>query len=415
VSVGEEDSDRYRGGRTEAEGEGEGAAPVVPSRDGPTRSWPRTDPDIAAWTDVYFRRTKEITARFGGVTVTYALFLRRPVVSAPNAALDWLHNVAAERGFAVEVDLRYPEGKWVGAGEPIAYVTGPLTGLAELETLLLGKLGPPCVAAYNAYTMCADLPQVAFLAMDARHCAGAEMADLMAYAAAVGSARARRKVGAKGFIGNATDATAHYFGESAGKGTMPHALIGYAGSTLRAAEMFADVYPDTPLTVLVDYFAQEVSDTLAVCRAFPDKAAQGGLAVRLDIAGSRFMEGLDPPRSYAVLERNAPGCIRGYRTDDELRHLVGPGVSAAAIWHLRQVLDDAGFPQVKIVASSGFGPAKCRMMAAARAPVDMIGTGSYLPEKWSETYATADVVEYDGKPSVKVGREFLLRKTVGQG
>ena len=42
--------------------------------------------------------------------------------------------------------------------------------------------------------------------------------------------------------------------------------------------------------------------------------------------------------------------------------------------------------------------------------VNAIGTGSYLPETWTETYATADIVEYDGEPSVKVGREFLLRK-----
>ena len=65
---------------------------------------------------------------------------------------------------------------------------------------------------------------------------------------------------------------------------------------------------------------------------------------------------------------------------------------------------------MKIVASSGFNPAKCRLMAEAKAPIDMIGTGSYLPELWSETYATADIVEYDGEPRVKVGREFLLRK-----
>ncbi len=29
-------------------------------------------------------------------------------------------------------------------------------------------------------------------------------------------------------------------------GTMPHALIGYAGSTLRAAEMFHETFPDQP-------------------------------------------------------------------------------------------------------------------------------------------------------------------------
>jgi nicotinate phosphoribosyltransferase len=85
-------------------------------------------------------------------------------------------------------------------------------------------------------------------------------------------------------------------------------------------------------------------------------------------------------------------------------------VTAAALWHMREVLNDAGFPNARIVASSGFGPEKCRMMAAASAPIDVIGTGSYLPELWSETYATADIIAYDGKPMVKVGREFLLRR-----
>ena len=115
-------------------------------------------------------------------------------------------------------------------------------------------------------------------------------------------------------------------------------------------------------------------------------------------------------QSYAVVERNAPGTLRGYRTDDELRYLVGPGVSAAAIWRMRECLNAEGFDKVKIVVSSGFSPAKCRLMAAAQAPIDVVGTGSYLPDKWSETYATADIVEYAGVPRVKVGREFLLRK-----
>ena len=372
--------------------------------------WPVEEADIAVWTDHYLRRTKEVVGRFGDAIVTYALFLRRPVISAPRLAIDWLHEMAARRKVRFDVELRYEEGKWVGAGEAILYVTGPLYHLVDLETLLLQKLGPPCVAAYNAYTMCADLPRVAFMAMDARHCAGTEMAEAMAYAASVGSARARRKVGALGFTGNATDATAHYFGAEGGKGTMPHAFIGYAGSTLRAAEMFDECYPGEPMTVLIDYFAREITDTLTVCRRFPRLAGDGKLSVRLDTPGGRFIEGLDPPASYAVLERNAPDAVRGYRTEAELRYLVGPGVSAAAIWTLREALDAEGFDRVKIVASSGFGPAKCKIMAEAKAPIDVIGTGSYLPEQWPETYATADIVAYDGEPRVKVGREFLLKK-----
>jgi nicotinate phosphoribosyltransferase len=365
--------------------------------------------DIAARTDVYFNRTRQVVERFGDRRVTYAVFLRRPVISAPRLMLDWLERVAAERGTRFDIDVTHPEGSWTGAGEPLVYITGSLAMLSDLETIFLQKLGPACVAAHNAYQMCAALPNAAFLAMEARHCAGAEMQDMMAYAAAVGS-RAAQREGATGFVGNANDGTAHWFGNAAGMGTMPHALIGYAGSTVRAAEMFHETFPDMVLTVLVDYFAREVTDALAVAGRFRDLAAAGRLQVRLDTHGGRFIEGLDPAESYAVMERHAPGAIRRYRSDTELRYLVGTGVSAAAIWRVREALDAAGFPRVRIVASSGFGVDKCRVMADAQAPVDVVGTGSFIPANWGETYATADIVEYDGVAMVKVGREFLLRQ-----
>lgn len=369
--------------------------------------------DIAARTDSYFNRTKQIVGRFGDKRVTYAIFLRRPVICAPRLMLDWLQMAADDRKTKIDVDLIYPEGAWVGAGEPIVYLTGSMYHLSDLETLLLQRIGPACVAAHNAYQMCMALPRVGFLAMEARHCAGAEMQEMMAYAASVGSAAAKRE-GAKGFIGCANDATAHWFGATGGYGTMPHSLIGYAGSTVRAAEMFRETFPEVPLTALVDYFGREVTDSLAVCARFPDLAAAGELAFRLDTHGGRFLEGLDPAESYAVLERHVPGAIRRYRSDAELRYLVGTGVSAAAIWRLREALDQAGNPKTHIVASSGFGVEKCLVMADAKAPIDVIGTGSFIPDSWHETYATADIVDYEGVPMVKVGREFLLRKNVAR-
>jgi nicotinate phosphoribosyltransferase len=364
--------------------------------------------DVGRYTDKYFSKTRAIVERFGDAAVTYAVFMRRPVLCCPRLATLWLAQVAAEREADIRVELRHAEGDWVGAGEPLMYIHGPFRHLVDLETIFLQKLGPACVAAYNAYAMCTDLPYAAFLAMDARHCAGAEMAEMMAYAASVGSMRAQREAGAKGFIGNATDETAHYFGQAQGFGTMPHALIGYAGSTVRAAEMFHEVFPADPLFVLVDYFGREISDGLAVCRRFPELAAAGRLGLRLDTHGGRFMEELDTAASYAVLDRVVPQAIRTYRTEEELRWLTGTGVTAAAIYHLRQRLDAAGFTGVKIIASSGFSPQKCKLMASVKAPVDVVGTGSYLPERWTETYATADVVAYDGVHRVKVGREFLF-------
>lgn len=370
--------------------------------------------DISRRTDAYFTRTREVVEHFGDVPVTYALFLRRPVIAAPRAMLEWLDGMAAAKGVAISHAVLHPEGAWVGAGEPIVTVSGSMAALVEAETLMLQKLGAACVAAHHAYQMCLALPAAAFIAMEARHCAGAEMQALMGYAASVGSAAARKE-GARGFIGSSSALGAGYFGGSEGLGTMPHALIGYAGSTLRAAEMFVEACPGRDLTILTDYFGREVTDGLAVCRRFPELAAAGRLAVRLDTHGGRYLEGLDPAASYAVLERRAPGAIRRYRSEAELRDLVGTGVSAAAIWRMREALDEAGFPRVRIVVSSGFGVRKCQVMADTAAPIDVVGTGSFIPADWHETYATADIIEYAGVPRVKVGREFLLRPPVEPG
>ena len=64
------------------------------------------DAEIAGRTDVYFNRTRAIVERFGDRHVTYAVFLRRPVISAPRLALDWLSRVSAVRGTSFEIARR---------------------------------------------------------------------------------------------------------------------------------------------------------------------------------------------------------------------------------------------------------------------------------------------------------------------
>ena len=377
-------------------------------------NWPvdlRPNPNqLASVTDTYFLRTRDIVSSYGDTEVTYAIFMRRPVLSAVNLAIDWLQAIVKERKGSVNIKRCFKEGDDVGAGEPMIYISGSMLILVDLETSLLQKIGATCVAAYNARSMVESLKKTSFLAMDARHCAGTDMADLMAYGAFVGSERVKSEGEAVGFIGCATDRTAHLFENTKGLGTMPHALVGYAGSTLKAAQMFHSKWPDQPLTVLIDYFGKEITDGLMVCRAFKTLADKGTLSLRLDTHGGRYIEGLDVAGSYAILERNCPDAIRGYRTEQELRYLIGTGVSAAAVWHLREMLDNEGFENVRIVASSGFGPEKCKVFSLANVPVDVIGTGSYLPSRWSETYATADIISYGGKSQVKLGREFLLRR-----
>ena len=384
---------------------------------------------VAAQTDKYFTNTSRIVEGHGDSRVTFAVFMRRRVVAALEPTIRLIRHFVPN----VEIKRYYEEGDIVPSESKFLEVTGSMARLSEVETLLLQKIGFPCVCANNAYEMCRAMPDAAFMDMHARHGSGAEMNILAAYGAAVGSAAARRADPAvKGFVGSSQDLTAPFFGAKAGMGTMPHALVGYAqGDVLKAMKLFVDTIPEAMnLTALVDYTGEEVSDSIRCARWFFDDARlqdQGKtFGVRLDTHGGRFAQGLDYEKSvdtvgqwlgvhgeYNIVEQVLGG--RAFQLDpnnilvDKVRRILfGKGVSAAAIIHVRRALDAAGYDKAQIVASSGFDPQKCQIMGAARAPVDMVGTGSFLPATLTETYATADIISYDGVRRVKIGREFLF-------
>ena len=79
---------------------------------------------IDAWTDRYFRKTKAAVEAFGDNEVTYAIFMRRPVVFAPKLMIQWLDSIAEQRNTEFQINLNYMEGQWVGAGEPLLYIGG---------------------------------------------------------------------------------------------------------------------------------------------------------------------------------------------------------------------------------------------------------------------------------------------------
>ena len=383
---------------------------------------------IPGQTDKYFTNTSRIVAANGDSRVTFAVFMRRRVVAALEPAIRLI------RHFVPDVEIRrfFAEGDIVPSESKMLEITGSMKKLSEIETLMLQKIGFPCVSANNAYEMCRAIPSAAFMDMHARHGSGAEMNILAAYGAAVGSAAARHAdASVKGFVGSSQDMTAPFFGAAGGMGTMPHALVGYTdGDVLKAMKLFAESIPEVKnLTALVDYTGQEVTDSIRCARWFYAEAKlheQGkSFGVRLDTHGGRFAEGLDYEKSvetvghwlgvhgeYNIVEQVLGG--RAFQLDpnnilvDKVRRILfGKGVSAANIIHIRRALDQAGYRQATIVGSSGFDPQKCQIMGAAKAPVDMVGTGSFLPATLTETYATADIIRYDGQKRVKVGREFL--------
>ncbi|WP_395660232.1 hypothetical protein [Aestuariivirga sp.] len=384
---------------------------------------------IEGQTDKYFTNTSRIVAANGDSRVTFAVFMRRRVVAALEPAIRLI------RHFVPDVEIRRfcAEGDIVPSESKMLEITGSMRKLSEIETLMLQKIGFPCVSANNAYEMCRAIPSAAFMDMHARHGSGAEMNILAAYGAAVGSAAAKRAdPSVKGFVGSSQDMTAPFFGAKSGMGTMPHALVGYTdGDVLKALKLFAQSIPEVKnMIALVDYTGQEVTDAIRCARWFYDEAKldrEGKtFGVRLDTHGGRFAEGLDYEKSvdtvgqwlgvhgeYNIVEQVLGG--RAFQLDpnnilvDKVRRILfGKGVSAAAIIHVRRALDVAGYQQATITGSSGFDPQKCQIMGAAKAPLDMVGTGSFLPATLTETYATADIIRYDGTSRVKVGREFLL-------
>lgn len=380
-------------------------------------------------TDKYFTNTSRIVSANGESNVTYAIFMRQRAIAALEPAIRLIHELVPE----AKVTRFFEEGEKVPAQDKMLEVVGPMSRLSEVETVMLQKVGFPCVSARNAHDMCMSVPNAQFMDMHARHASGMEMNMLASYGAAVGSDSAREEdPKVKGFVGSSQDLTAPLFGAEHGMGTMPHAVVGYAnGDVLEATKMFIGELPDAPAVIsLVDYEGRETTDALRCADWFYNEAkldAKGKVfGVRLDTHGGRFSEGLSFEKSvdivgdfmgidgeYNIVERIlGPGAVNldtGNMMVDRVRRILfGAGVSAASIIHMRQTLDGAGYKDAQIVASSGFNPQKCHVMGAAGVPVDMIGTGSFLPATLSETYATADIISYDGKNRVKLGREFLL-------
>ena len=121
---------------------------------GPT---PEIQPNL---TDTYFKHTRNVVMANGDCEVTYAVFMRRPVTFAGSLAIEWITAMAKARGAELQIEQLYPEGAWIGAGEPMCYITGPLSVLVDLETIFCNALVPPvllptmltiCVSSYRKW------------------------------------------------------------------------------------------------------------------------------------------------------------------------------------------------------------------------------------------------------------------------
>jgi nicotinate phosphoribosyltransferase len=259
------------------------------------------------------------------------------------------------------------DGDEVEPWETVLLIEGPYDAFAHLETLYLGVLSRRTRVATNTRRVVEAAAPKEIMFFPARH---------DHWLVQTGDGYAAHIAGA---IGVSTDAQASWWG-SQGIGTVPHALIAaYGGDTVLATRKFADyVGPGVKLISLVDFQNDCVATSIEVARALGARL----YAVRLDT-------------SELLVDRSLWG---------EMGDFKPTGVNPQLVWNVRRGLDQAGYPDVRIVVSGGFTVEKIRAFEEMRVPVDGYGVGSSLFQGSFDF--TADIVLLDGKPCAKVGRKY---------
>ena len=259
------------------------------------------------------------------------------------------------------------EGDQIAPRETVMTIEGDYSLFAHLETVYLGSMARRSLIMSNVLHVVEAARGKQIFYFPARH---------DHWLVQTGDGWAAHVAGA---IGVSTDAQASWWG-GRGIGTVPHALIAaYDGDTVRAAEVFADRYHDEMnITVLVDFENDSVRTALEVAEALGPRL----WGVRLDT-------------SEDLVDRSLFEEMGGFKPT---------GVNPRLVEKVRSGLDEAGYPNVRIVASGGFTAERIREFETQGVPVDAYGVGSSLIR--GDNDFTADVVLVDGRPRAKVGRRY---------
>ncbi|MGD9976657.1 MAG: hypothetical protein AB7S54_01855 [Bacteroidales bacterium] len=258
------------------------------------------------------------------------------------------------------------DGARISPFESVMHIRGNAAQFAHLETIYLGILARRTRIATNVRRVVDAARGKTVLYFPARFDHWAVQGG-DGYAAYIGGAS-----------GISTDAQGEWWGAGA-SGTIPHALIAATGGdTVKAAQLFGETYPETPLIALVDFDNDCVATSLECARALGDRL----WGVRLDTS-----ENLVDKSIFSQMGTFSP-----------------TGVNPRLVELLRAALDAAGFKHVKIVVSGGFNPERISRFEELDVPVDAYGVGSHLVQG-SYDY-TADIVEVDGALISKAGRKY---------
>ncbi|MEX2621762.1 MAG: nicotinate phosphoribosyltransferase [Egibacteraceae bacterium] len=264
--------------------------------------------------------------------------------------VDFLDRLAALR-FTGDV-WAVPEGLPVFGDEPILRVTAPLAQAQLVETALLNRICYASLVASNAAQIATAARGKGVLEFGARRAHGPDGAITGARAALIGGATATSNVEAGRRFGVPLS------------GTMAHSWVMAYDRELEAFRAYARSFPDS-CVLLVDTY-----DTLAQ-----------GLPNAITVAGELAARG---------------HALSGVRLDS--------GDLALLAREARRLLDQAGFPDVRILASGDLDAPRIAALEEEGAPIDGYGVGTALltarhDPTFGGVYKLADVA---GEPVLKV-------------
>jgi nicotinate phosphoribosyltransferase len=269
----------------------------------------------------------------------------------PDAILGWL------KDFRFSGDIHaMPEGTVFFENEAIVEVVAPMPEAQLIETLSINQIGFPSLIASKAARIVAAAQGRRVIDFGGRRAHGIDAAVTGARAAYIGGAE-----------GTANVLAGRLYGVPV-VGTMAHSFVQSFTNEMDAFRAFSRVYPETVLLVDTYDAIEGVRKVVALAREMGD--AFRVRAIRIDSG------------DLLALSREA-----------------------------RQILDEAGLSQVKIVASGGLDEYVITDLVGASAPIDTFGVGTDLAV--SGDAPALDVVykltEFGGEGRVKlsVGKRSL--------
>lgn len=246
------------------------------------------------------------------------------------------------------------EGTLFFANEPVIEVSGPMIEAQVVETFLLNQINVQSMLATKASRVIHAAQGKTLVDFAARRTHGTDAANKLARVAYM-----------TGFAGTSNVMAGGMYGIPI-VGTMAHSFVTAFENELEAFRAYGKSFPDSS-TLLVDSY-----DTLE--------------GVRKAIQVAREMR----ERGHA---------LRAVRLDS--------GDLLDLSLKSRVLFDEAGFPDVQVIASGGLDEFEVDELLRAGAPIDGFGVGTKLgvsaDAPWTD--CVYKLVEYEGRPVLKLSAE----------